>query len=384
MDFPFSFNPKSALLLIFFFNGIVFATILIRKGILNQHNSSIWLGFLLLLCSLYIAPYMLGYAGWYSRTTTREILFFIPFMQVLVIGPVVFFYIRSLLSRTFQFQKKDWWHFVPGILYLGYSLVIFITDKLILDEFYFYADGRDKDLKTWYQLTGLFSMMVYLVLCLKKYQSYKKSIFDTVSYAETILFKWIQHFLVAFLMLLILRVLFFIFTPQWVEFGNQFWYYICFSLVFFYIAFNGYTHAVKASITFFEEEKEPVHLEEEEKTVTIDIDIDFWKTKIQQLMLDKQLFTNPKLTLTDVATQLQTNSKTVSTTINTGFEMNFNDFVNQFRVEAVIDALKNNQQKNTTLLGIAFDCGFNSKATFNRAFKKSTSLTPKEYTNKLI
>lgn len=324
---------------------------------------------------------MLGYAGWYSIKTTREILFFIPFMQVLVIGPVVYFYIQSLLSSTFQFQKKDWWHFVPGFLYLGYSLIIFVTDKFILDEFYFYADGRDKDLKTWYQVIGLFSMMMYLVLSLKKYQSYKKAIFDTVSYADTIVFKWIQHFLIAFLLLLILRVLFFIFTPQWVEFGNQFWYYICFSFIFFYIAFNGYTHAVKASIAFFETEKEIVV--EEEKTPSIDIDIEFWKAKIQQLMINKSLFSNPKLTLTDVANQLQTNSKTISTTINAGFDMNFNDFVNQFRVDAVIDALKNNQQKTTTLLGIAFDSGFNSKATFNRAFKKKTNLSPKEFIEKM-
>jgi AraC-like DNA-binding protein len=41
------------------------------------------------------------------------------------------------------------------------------------------------------------------------------------------------------------------------------------------------------------------------------------------------------------------------------------------------------EQDNITLLGIAFDAGFNSKATFNRAFKKSTSLSPKEYVQKL-
>ncbi len=41
--------------------------------------------------------------------------------------------------------------------------------------------------------------------------------------------------------------------------------------------------------------------------------------------------------------------------------------------------LKAGEQKNQTLLGIAFDCGFNSKATFNRAFKKQTGLSPKEW-----
>jgi len=61
--------------------------------------------------------------------------------------------------------------------------------------------------------------------------------------------------------------------------------------------------------------------------------------------------------------------------------MNFNDFINNYRIEAVKTMFLNEEHKKSTLLGIAYDCGFNSKATFNRAFKKHTSCTPKEYLN---
>jgi len=80
---------------------------------------------------MYITPYMLGYAGWYGKTLTREILFFIPFMQVLLIGPVVYFYTKSLLNTNFKLSRKELIHFIPAILYLVYSLVVFVTDKLI-------------------------------------------------------------------------------------------------------------------------------------------------------------------------------------------------------------------------------------------------------------
>ena len=63
--------------------------------------------------------------------------------------------------------------------------------------------------------------------------------------------------------------------------------------------------------------------------------------------------------------------------------MNFNDYVNTHRIEAVKQKMNAGEYKTTTFLGIALDCGFNSKATFNRAFKKSTSLSPKEYVNRL-
>ena len=185
---------------------------------------------------------MLGYANWYANKFTREILFFIPFMQVLLIGPVVYFYTKSLLNTGYKFSKKDYIHLIPTILYSVYSLVIFITDKFLLDEYYFYANEKDKDLANWYQITGLISMAIYLVLSLKYYFNYKKLLFDTVSYAESLVFNWIRNFMIAFLGIIILRILFFILNPGWGNFGDQFWHYIAFSFIFYYIAITGYSN----------------------------------------------------------------------------------------------------------------------------------------------
>jgi len=390
MDFPFSFGQKSSLLLIFFFHGIVFSILLLRKGIIYNNKASKWLSFLLLLCAMYITPYMLGYANWYSKKITREILFFVPFMQVLLIGPVVYFYTKSLLNSSFKISKKDWIHFIPATLYLVYSLVIFITDKLVLDEYYFYADGRDKDLANWYQVVGLISMSFYLILSLRFYANYKKLVFDTVSYAETILFQWIRNFMIAFLGILILRVLFFILNPDWGEFGSQFWHYISFSFVFYYISVNGYTNTVKATVFNHEKQQEVNVFQEEEKVSEIDSqrnpvekDIELWKEKLLTLITSNRLYENPRLTLSHVAQELETTSKVVSSIVNAGFQMNFNDFINHHRIEAVKNKLDAGEHHTTTLLGIAYDCGFNSKATFNRAFKKSTSLSPKDYIEKI-
>lgn len=390
MDFPFSFGQKSSLLLIFFFHGIVFSFLLLRKGIIYSNKASKWLSLLLFLYSMYITPYMLGYANWYSKKLTADILFFVPFMQVLLIGPVVYFYTKSLLNNTFKVSKKDWIHFTPAILYLIYSLVIFITDKLVLDEYYFYANRRDKDLAIWYQVAGLISMSFYLVLSLRYYANYKKLVFDTVSYAETILFQWIRNFMIAFLGILVLRVLLFILNPGWGEFGSQFWHYISFSFVFFYISVNGYSNAIKATVFGNEKMNEVNVFQEEEKASKVESqenqiekDIELWKEKLLTLITSKKLYENPRLTLSDVAKELETNSKVVSSVVNSGFQMNFNDFINHHRIEAMKRKLDAGEQDTTTLLGIAYDCGFNSKATFNRAFKKSTSISPKEYIEKI-
>lgn len=329
---------------------------------------------------------MLGYANWYSDKLTREILFFVPFMQVLLIGPIVYFYTKNLLNTSFKLSKKDYIHFIPSILYGFYSLVIFVTDKLILDEYYFYADGRDKDLANWYQVVGLISMGFYLVLSLLYYFDYRKLLFDKVSYADTLLFKWIRNFMIAFLGILVLRVLFFILNPDWGEFGSQFWHYIAFSFVFYYIAVTGYCNIIKQT-TLRSEKLKVVNVFDDENLVSkkdskanaTELNVSLWKNKLSTLMVEKHLFENPRLTLSDVAEELDTTTKTISSVVNSGFGMNFNDFVNHYRIEAVKDKLDKGEQNTSTLLGIALDCGFNSKATFNRAFKKSTSLSPKAY-----
>lgn len=334
---------------------------------------------------MYIAPYMLGYSGWYSNGITREILFFVPFMQVLLIGPVIFFYTKSLLHINYKLTKKDLIHFIPALLYLIYSLVVFITDKLILDEFYFYADGRDKDLANWYQATGFFSIASYIVLSLRFYSNYKKLVFDKVSFAESILFQWIRNFLIAFLLVVVLRTIFFFTNTVWEQYGSQFWYYIFFSFVFYYISINGYSNAVKVSALYGLKGEEVDVFDEvdtesvEEKSESEEKDLEKWKGKILDLITKNKIYENPRLTLSDVSKELQVTTKTVSSIVNSGFDLNFNDFINFHRIEALKQLLKEGKHKESTLLGLAFDCGFNSKATFNRAFKKNTGVSPKEY-----
>ncbi|MEQ9265822.1 MAG: helix-turn-helix domain-containing protein [Balneolaceae bacterium] len=384
----FDYNPKSSVLLIFFFHAIIFSYLLVKNGIRDDERHSKWLAAFIFLGALYISPFMLGYAGWYSETSYKEFLFFMPFQQLFLIGPVFFFYVKTLLNKELKLTWKDLLHFLPAILYLIYSLIVFITDKLILEEFYFYADDMDKDLDFWYQMTGLISMLFYLFLSLKYYLNYRKISVREVSFADEIAFKWIQNFAVAFSLILVLRILFFILNPEWGEFGSKYWYYLCFSILLLYISIAGYSNTIKATLELdssFMVRSEPLQNDESEENkdeLQETVLLQDWKDKIIQLFEEEHLYKNPNLTLTNLANLLNTNRNMISKTINQEFEMNFNDFVNEKRAEAVIERLKKGEHTATTLLGIALDCGFNSKTTFNRAFKKHTSTTPGQFISK--
>ncbi|MGS2727528.1 helix-turn-helix domain-containing protein [Psychroserpens sp. BH13MA-6] len=387
----FDFNDKSSLLLIFFFNGIVFSYLLFKRAITHSHNSSKWLGWFVLLSTLYISPFLFGYAGWYSKKLYREILFFIPLQQLFLIGPIIYFYVQSLLNKSFRIEKRDVLHFLPSILYMVYSIVVFVSDKFIFSEYYFYADGKDKDLSHWYQIAGLISMLYYLFLSLRYYLLYKNLAYQEVSFAESVLFKWVIHFLIAFSFILILRVLFFILNPEWWNFGSKFWYYLCFSLLFFYIAVSGYFNTVSVpfslDIVFRDSSAKKIsgtnevvsNQENSLQTETEIANFEEWKTKVGNYVGLEDVYTNPNLTLTDVASALRTNKNVISKVINKGFDMNFNDFINAQRVDVIITKIRDGELDSKTLLAIALESGFNSKSTFNRAFKKKTSLTPKNF-----
>ncbi len=396
----FEFGFYSSLLLIPFAQGIIYSILLSIKAFKTDNKSNYWLSLFIFLCSLFIAPWMLGFAGWYDNQPYRDILFYTPFQQLYFMGPIIFFYTQSLLNPSFKFSKKDILHFLPGIFYLLLMGSFWLYDQFIFEDYYFYKDGMDKDFDTWYQYSGFISMTVYFILSILYYNKYKKLIVQVSSNADNLLFRWIRNYLFAFLSMIGIRLIFTLLSsifPQLDSYQGTWWFFLMYSLVLYYIAVTGYSNSVHSTISFRMSvfDKNPILLTDnsvttKEEEALIDIEhelietatspeIERWKSKIQEALLTEKLYENPELTLTDMAKKLDTNASIISKAINQGFQMNFNDLINFYRVEAVKKKLEHGEHKKSTLLGIAFDCGFNSKATFNRAFKKSTGNSPKEY-----
>lgn len=392
----FHFDFKSSVLFFFFFHGLVFSGLLFAKAARNQDKASRWLAAFVLLCCLYIAPFMLGYAGWYSRDPYRSFMFYMPFQQLLLMPPVLYFYCRTLFDRSFVFTAKDCIHFVPAFLYLLYTLVVFIADRLVLGYPYFYEDQRDKDFSFWYQALGFLLMVYYTQRSWILYNNYKRITRNTVSYADALLFQWARNFLFCLFSLLLLRALFFILNPEWDEFGRKFWYYTSFCLLFYYVSISGLLNSVRSLAFFRDWEYTPAAETQLEsgQAVAVDSekgsassllpDLEEWKGRIEGLMTEKRMYENPELTVAEFSVLLGTHAKKISQVVNQGFGMNFNDFVNSYRVAAVINKMNEGEHTIQTLLALAFECGFNSKSTFNRAFKKQTGLSPNDFVKKKL
>jgi len=104
-----------------------------------------------------------------------------------------------------------------------------------------------------------------------------------------------------------------------------------------------------------------------------------YKAKLSAAMEEDKLYLNAKLSVQDVADHIGISKQYISEVLNKHGGINFQDFINQYRVEEFIVRLENDQNNQYTLLGIANDVGFNSKSSFNAIFKKMKGLTPTQF-----
>ena len=100
---------------------------------------------------------------------------------------------------------------------------------------------------------------------------------------------------------------------------------------------------------------------------------------LTDLMSEQQLFLQPNLKLTDVATQLNISTKILSQLLNQYFQQSFYDFVNTYRIEAAKTKLIDPNFTHLSIQGIALESGFKSKSTFYSLFKKVMGMTPAQF-----
>jgi AraC-like DNA-binding protein len=103
------------------------------------------------------------------------------------------------------------------------------------------------------------------------------------------------------------------------------------------------------------------------------------KKQLEELFLTKKPYLEPDLTLPKLAEMMKMTTHELSGLINNGFQKNFYHFINSYRIEECKRFLEDSKDDSVNMLCIAYDSGFNSKTTFNTAFKAYTGMSPTEY-----
>jgi AraC-like DNA-binding protein len=104
---------------------------------------------------------------------------------------------------------------------------------------------------------------------------------------------------------------------------------------------------------------------------------------IKETVINEQLFLDPKFNLKSLADKIDIPHYQISRILKEYYELNFNDFINEFRVNEFVKLLKSSSLKHIKNSALAYQCGFYSESTFFRAFKKFMGKTPQQYQKEL-
>ncbi|RKE95361.1 tetratricopeptide repeat protein [Ichthyenterobacterium magnum] len=100
---------------------------------------------------------------------------------------------------------------------------------------------------------------------------------------------------------------------------------------------------------------------------------------LKSTIQDKKLYKNSNFSLKDLSKAINLHPNKLSWLLNEHLNQNFNEFINQYRLEYFKDEVLKPSNSHITLLGIAYESGFNSKTVFNTFFKKETGITPRQW-----
>lgn len=394
----FYFSAYSSPLLFGFVQGWIYAVLLWVRGRREERLSDVLLGWVLVGLSFNIWEYMLGFGG--IEMLWRELEFF-PRTLGFLLPALGYFYLKSQVNADFRFRGRDAWHTMPFLVFVIYHVSVFAMGPAFVEHWKatVHSPYHLDDIEF---IAGVGLNVYYLLLSLRLYRRYRAWIKTQFSETETISFRWFRNFLLALTTTILFSLLMTLLSLVLnLSYWQNWWDELAGVVLIYYVSINGYAQVqpgrrlifeplpepqaltLPVSIVVSEGETEPVWASIERERViaqpALSADVLLWRDTLLAYMDNERPYLDPDLSLVDLARRLKTNASVLSPVINAGTGKNFNDFINQYRVDAFKQQALDPANQHLSLLGIALDCGFNSKATFNRAFRKLTGQSPREF-----
>lgn len=294
--------------------------------------------------------------------------------------PVLYLYVLSVCYSNFKLKPKHLWHLIP--FFVG-NLVLFPR---------FYLNNKNSIAKIWEDFNSIWEIIyihfsihlqfvVYIVLMFLVLKRYKKIYQQNFSDTATKTYQWLFQFTVvssiAHSFVIVKSILKYFdhdFSfPVAQIFVSIFGLSIIVWLVFKALRYPELFKSVDSEIILYQKENAIVDKNNNKEL-----------KKLTAYMETEKPYLNPSLTIRNLAQELKMNSRDLSVLINQNLDQHFFDFVNEYRIEEAKKNLKNPGKTAFTILEILYEVGFNSKSSFNTAFKKHTGDTPTEFRKRHI
>jgi len=296
---------------------------------------------------------------------THICFFFSIEFDLFLLGPLSYFYIKSLSDINFSFKRIYLVHLTPAALSFLAFMIYLLTNAALFTHYYEYAYST-------FVWCTIYSLASIIILYKKRYGFYNWMI--TLE-RKIWIFSLILLSILSWIASLLLII--FAYSPGDLTAFKDLMHAIIALNVAFEIYLLGYFSLLHPVIFVDEidyDKKYPV------KQFLTDEDTEQEYKRLKSVMEQQKAYIDTELTLDDLSALTHIISPVrLSQIIRKHEKMNFNEFLNSYRLNEVKKLLSDPENRQKSILELAFTAGFNSKATFNRVFKERTGLIPKDY-----
>lgn len=301
----------------------------------------------------------------------------------LLFGPLILLYTKAFINPNFRINQNDLWYFLPYCLNLTFLLPFFLKSgeaKIQILNYFTANLTRGIDNYAMYhslmQLAIAIISIQFSVRSLNQVKAYQKSILNNFSEIEKIKLNWLKVIIYSFLVVFTVFTLVFILTYRdlYPDFDYEVYFYLALFVLIYFLSYKSFQQ-IPFNSSIGEEKKSTENLKAPSNS-------QLQKELAKRLIdyMDKERpYLNGQLTASELAAALQMNRHQLSLVLNEHLGQSFYDFINTYRIKAFKEHLQNPQNAHLTLLGLAFESGFNSKTAFNSVFKKLEGMTPREF-----
>ncbi len=299
-------------------------------------------------------------------------------MVILIFGPLCYCYIRRLAFLENEQYRLSWIHFIPAglhFLFFLYGMTFSLEDyiqKVNSGAFnlpFFIIEGG-----------GILSNLFYWGLNVNLITKYKREEKNRVSYSQNLISFLILFQISVGVFLLVWLVSFIalkFFSYSLYPIGyDSLW--VGLSVFIFVIGYYSLKEPELFRIPLPVEKTKSKPQRMPERAISL------LKERLQHAIEEDKLYLQSNLTLRDLAQHLNTSTHNLSWYLNQVLQTNFYDYINHYRIKEFIKKIDNNEHHQNTILALSMDVGFNSKSTFNKAFKLEMNDTPSNYIKQLV
>ncbi len=306
-------------------------------------------------------------------------------------GPLLLGYLRAVVHPHFSWRTLYWVHSLPFWLVILGHIPFYL--KPYCEKRAFILDHYHQPHLDWWGLLPLLAFLAYLPALFKRIDEHDTALKNQYSTIEKRRLSWLRQLLLG---LCVCYGLFGMgYFIQGLHPAGQ-WLAFALTGLVYTVGYQQLRHADLFAFSPTPEHMingEPAHLLAAQRETAgnrkyekSELSIDqsrVYAAQLNQLMNDHERYRTGQLTLSQLAGELRITPHILSQVLNQTLGVSFHEYVNGYRVEAVKQALADPKQQHFTILAVAFDAGFESKAAFNNTFRKHTGLTPSQYRRQL-